>query len=160
MCVSFLLHQCNTRRYAANWIYLQINVGTLTHWGRVTHICVSKMTTIGSDNGLSPGRRQAIIWTNARILLIGPLGTNFSKILIEILTFSFKKMRLKVLSAKLRPFCLGLNVLSGVLWYITVAYVGIFPLALAINFGWASCLKCVNKLEANLEANDANELKW
>ena len=33
----------------------------LTHWGRVTHICVSKLTSIGSDNGLSPGRRQAII---------------------------------------------------------------------------------------------------
>ena len=49
----------------------------LTHWGRVTHICVSKLTIIGSDNGLSPGRRQAIIWTNAGILLIGPLGTNF-----------------------------------------------------------------------------------
>ena len=38
----------------------------------------------GSDNGLSPGWRQAIIWTNAGILLIGPLGTNFSEILIEI----------------------------------------------------------------------------
>ena len=83
----------------------------LTHWGRVTHICVSKLTIIGSDNGLSPGRRQAIIWTNAGILLIGPLGTNFSDILIEILTFSFTKMRLKVSSAKWRPFCLGLNVL-------------------------------------------------
>ena len=41
----------------------------LTHWGRVTHICVSILTIIGSDNGLSPGRRQAIIWTNAKILL-------------------------------------------------------------------------------------------
>ena len=64
----------------------------LTHWGRVTHICVSKQTIIGSDNGLSPDRRQAIIWTNAGLLLIGPLGTNFREILIEILTFSFKKM--------------------------------------------------------------------
>ena len=83
----------------------------LTHWGRVTHICVSKLTITGSDNGLSPDRRQAIIWTNAGLLLIGPLGTNFSEILIEILTFLFKKMRLKVSSAKRRPFCLGLNVL-------------------------------------------------
>ena len=46
-------------------------------------------------------------------MLIGPLGTNFSEILIEILTFSFKKMRLKVSSAKRRPFCLGLNVLMS-----------------------------------------------
>ena len=50
---------------------------------------------IGSDNGLSPGRRQAIIWTNAEILLIGPLGINFSEILIEINRFSFKKMCLE-----------------------------------------------------------------
>ena len=78
----------------------------LTHWGRVTHICVGKLTIIGPDNGLSPARRQAIIITNAGILLIGPLGTNFSEILIRIQTFSFMKMT----SAKWRPFCLGLNV--------------------------------------------------
>ena len=83
----------------------------LTHWGRVTHICVSKLTIIGSDNDLSPDRRKAIIWTNVVILLIGPLGTNFSEILIKILTFSFKKMRLKVSSPKRRPFYLSLNVL-------------------------------------------------
>ena len=85
----------------------------LTHWGRVTHICVSKLTIIGSDNGLSPDRRQAITWTNAGLLLIGPLGTNFSEILIEILKFSFKKTRLNVSSAKRRPFCPGLNVLTS-----------------------------------------------
>ena len=85
----------------------------LTHWGWVRHICVSRLTITGPDNGLSPGRRQAIIWTNAGILLIWPLGSNFSEMLIEILTFSFTKMRLKVSSAKWRPFCLGLNVLNG-----------------------------------------------
>ena len=85
----------------------------LTHWGRMTHICVGKLTIIGSDNGLSPGRHQAIIRTNAWILLIRPLGTNFNEMLIEILTFSFMKMRLKVSSAKWRPFCLGLNVLTS-----------------------------------------------
>ena len=36
----------------------------LTHWGRVTHICVGKLNIIGSDNGLSPEQRQAIVWTN------------------------------------------------------------------------------------------------
>ena len=65
-----------------------------------------------SDNGLSPGRRQAIIWTNAGILLIGSLGTNFSEISIGIQTFSLRKMHLKMSSAKWRPFCLGLNVLT------------------------------------------------
>ena len=83
----------------------------LTHWGQVTHICVSKLTIIGSDNRLSPGRRQAIIWTNAGKVLIGPLATNFSEMLIEIHSFSLKKMRLKMASGKWRPFCLGLNVL-------------------------------------------------
>ena len=67
----------------------------LTHWGRVTHICVSKLTIIGSDNGSLPGRRLAIIWTNAGILFIGPLETIFSEILIEIYSFWFKKMHLK-----------------------------------------------------------------
>ena len=84
----------------------------LTHWGRVTHICVSKLTIIGSDNGLSPGRRQAIIRINAGILLIRTLGTNFGEILSKIGAFSFKKMHLKMSSAKWRPFCLGLSVLS------------------------------------------------
>ena len=70
-----------------------------------------KLTIIGSDNGLSPGRRQAIIWTNAGILLIRTLGTNFSEILSEIHTFSFKKIQLKMSLGKRRPFCLGLNVL-------------------------------------------------
>ena len=83
----------------------------LTHWGRVTHICVSKLTSIVSDNSLSTGRRQAIIWNNAGILLIGPLETNFSEISIEIQIFNLKKIRLKMSSAKCRPFCLGLNVL-------------------------------------------------
>ena len=83
----------------------------LTHWGRVTHIFIRKLTIVGSDNGLSPGRRQAIIWTNVGKLLIGPLGTNFSEISIKIRPFSFKKMHLKMSSAKWRPFCLGLNVL-------------------------------------------------
>ena len=55
----------------------------LTHWGRVMHICVWKLTTINSDNGLSPARRQAIIWTNAGILLL-ILGANFSEIFSEI----------------------------------------------------------------------------
>ena len=86
----------------------------LTHWVRAMHICVSKLTIIGSGKGLLPGRRQAIIWTNAGILLIGPLRTNFSEILIEIHKFSFKKMHLQMLSGKWRPFCLSLNVLNTV----------------------------------------------
>ena len=90
----------------------QKGMAYLTHWGQVTHICVRKLTTIGSDNGLSPGRRQAIIWTNAGILLIGPPGTNFSGIFIEIHTFSLKEMHLKIceMAAILsRPQCVNHN---------------------------------------------------
>ena len=61
----------------------------------MTHICVSKLTIIGSDIVLSPGRHQAIICTNAAILLIVPLETNFSEI-YQIYTFSFKKIHLKM----------------------------------------------------------------
>ena len=86
----------------------------LTHWGRATHICVGKLTTFGSDNGLAPDRRQAIIWTNAGILLIRTLGTNFSEILGKIHSFSLKKMHLQMSSAKGRLFGLGLNELITV----------------------------------------------
>ena len=95
-----------------NSIFSSLGKFVLTHWGPVTHICVSKLTIIGSDNGLSPDLRQAIFLTNAGIWLIGPLGTNFSEILIGIHILSFKKMPLKMYSAKCRPFCLGLNVLK------------------------------------------------
>ena len=83
---------------------------TLIQWGQVTHIFVSKLIIIGSDSGLPSGRHQVIIWTNAGILLIRTLGTNFSENLSEISTSSFKKMHLKMSSGKCRTFCLGLNV--------------------------------------------------
>ena len=88
--------------------------GILTRWGPMTHIYTSiNLAIIGSDNGLSPGRRQAIIWPNTEILLIGPLGTIFSEIWIKMHTFSFKEMYLNMSSAKWRPFCLGPKVLMN-----------------------------------------------
>ena len=106
VCYIFLLH--------VYYQFLLINDSrnpamTLTHWGRVTHICIGNLNIIGSDNGLSPERRQAIIWTIAGILLIRVLGTNLNEILSEICTFSFKKIHLKISSGKCQPFCLGLN---------------------------------------------------
>ena len=98
---------CLSTPYNQFW-FNDFGLSVLTHWGRVTHIWVSKLTNVDSDNGLSPGRQQAIIWTNAGILLIGPLGTNFSEIVIG--KSSFKKMHFKVSSERCRPFCLGLNV--------------------------------------------------
>ena len=113
---TFSFKKVYLKMSSVKWRQMCPGLNVITHWGRVTHICVSNLATIGSDNGLSPGRRQAIIWTNAGILFIGPLGTNFSEILIEILTFSMKKMHLKVSSGKWRPFCLSLNV-SLPVWY-------------------------------------------
>ena len=109
-----------TSQVRVYWIHWGLNkrADTLTHWARKTHICVGNLTIIGSDNGLTPGRRQAIIWTNAGILLFGPSGTNFSDISIEIVTFSFKKMQMKASSAKWRPYCFGLNVLTDVFIYM------------------------------------------
>ena len=67
----------------------------------MTHICACKLTIDGSDNGLWPGRRQAI-WTNAGILLIESLGTNCTEILFQIHAFSSEKMHLKISSGKRR----------------------------------------------------------
>ena len=83
------------QRNDSSWIIIKIFMSSmvycLTHRGRVTHICVGNLTIIGSDNGLSPGRCQAIIRTNAWILLIGPLGTNFSEILAGNQNFRSEK---------------------------------------------------------------------
>ena len=67
----------------------------LTRWGRMTHMCVSDLTMINSDSGLSPGRCQAIIWTNAGISFIEPKGINFGETLIKIHIFAFRKGHLK-----------------------------------------------------------------
>ena len=79
----------------------------LTHfpWCRI-YASVNRVS-IGSDNGLSPARRQAITWNNAGLLSIAPLRTSFSEIWIQILNFALKKMRQKMLSAKWRHLCRG-----------------------------------------------------
>ena len=96
------------------WKY---NVGEHNIYLRNLTIFILLLTIIGPDNGLLSSRRQAIIWTNAGILLIGNLGTHCSEILSEIQTFSFKKVYLKMSSGKWRPFCLGLNVLTNLLFH-------------------------------------------
>ena len=72
---------------------------------------------IGSDNGLSPGRRQAIIWTNDVILLIGHLGTNFNDFFfIKIKTFSLTNLYLKVSSAKVVAILTWPQCVNGSAW--------------------------------------------
>ena len=69
----------------------------------MTHICVRKLNIIGSDNGLSPGRRRAIIGTNAWLLIIWPLGTNFSEIYIsKFIYFHWFHWRKCILKSRLR----------------------------------------------------------
>ena len=122
--VTFVLLSC-VAYWAVSWnidlwpTSMAQDNNELTHWGWVMHICVSKVTFIGSDNGLWPGRHQAIICTNARILLIQTLGTNFNEILSKIHIFGYKKMHLKMSSGKWRPFCLGLNMLT-LYWLISL----------------------------------------
>ena len=138
----------------------------LTHWGRVMHMCISKLPTIGSDNGLSPGRHQAIIWTNAVILLIGSLWTNFSEILIKIPIFSFKKMRLKESSVKWRPSCLGLNVLTH--WGLVThkcQWTGFSLVQIIGSYFFASCdqvtsLKMPKIFQAPFELNCFVTITW
>ena len=91
----------------------------LTHWGQVKHICVSKLTIIGSDNGLWPRQCKVVTWINAGILLIGSLGTNFSEIFIEIYSFHSRKC-----IWKWRTFCLWLIVLNN--WVISFQTVNLF----------------------------------
>ena len=63
------------------------------------------------------------------ILLIGPLWTNFNEILIKIHEFSFKKLRLKMSSAKYPPFRLGLNLLNiKVKEYMTLPAISYIPM--------------------------------
>ena len=71
------------------------NIPSLTHWDMMTHICLGNLTIIGSDKGLSPGRPEAINWTNDGLLLIRPLVTNFSEILIFFLHFHSRKCILR-----------------------------------------------------------------
>ena len=107
----------NVRSYSAEflqipglWLIIHImQISWRINSLRPSDAYMSKLTTIGLDNGLLPGRRQAIIWTNDGILLFRTLGTNFSEILSKIHSFSFKKMHLKMASAKWLLFRLGLN---------------------------------------------------
>ena len=119
----------------------KLHLGMLTHWGRVTHICASKLIIISSDNGLSPDRHQAIICSNAGILSIGPLVTKPNEISITIHIFSFKKMHLKMSSGKWRPCCPSLN-----------------ELILITKLGWSH--KCLMFYDGDLYIVETASLHW
>ena len=93
---KFLVRVYSEESYDDNIICFILENGSITVSLRYEHVVISK-----------PGWRQAIIWTKAVILLIVPLGINFSENWTKILTFSFKKMCLKTSSAKWQPYCPG-----------------------------------------------------
>ena len=106
---------------------LKLKRKAITHWGWMTHICVTKkISIIASHNGLSAGLHQAIIWTNAAMLLIWTLGTNISEIWNKIHTILFKKMHLKMSSVKWCLFRLGLTesmvLVEAACWVSTIEY--------------------------------------
>ena len=85
------------------------------------YLCVSNLTIIAPDNDLSPGRRQAIIWNNAGILLIGRLGKYFNDILLGLQTFIFKKMHLNMSSENGGHF-VSLSMCQNISPFITCYY--------------------------------------
>ena len=101
--------------------YLTVTTGQLvylTHWGRVTHICVSKLTIIGSDNGLLPGRHQAIIWTKAGIWSIEPLGTNFNRNSnIFIQENAFESVVCEMAAMLSRPQCVNHTIITSIFFF-------------------------------------------
>ena len=133
---QFSIFQC---RIASLWIIWlceyrdmdRIDIGSemrYQYWYRYRKICNDMQpylaewrlyasvnwVSIGSGNDLSSVWSQAITWTNTDLLPIGHLGTNFNEIWIEILTFSFKKIRLKIIVCKMAailswPQCVNLK---------------------------------------------------
>ena len=139
-----------TEKYGDNGKY--DNNVPLNDWGRVMHICVNELSSIIADNWLSPEWRQAIIWTNARILLIGLIATNLSKILIDVQTFSFKKINFSMLSGKWWPYCLDLNILK-ICTEVDISFCcGLVPVEIACD----ATLQNVGKYASLININTAN----
>ena len=133
-----------------------------THWGRMTHICVRKLSSLGSDYQK----------TNAVILLIWSLGTKFSEILIEIRIVSLKKMGLNVSSGKWRSFCLGLNVLTTaeviaimsnlipLFYVVAITYSVVWPICEVFWHHWSfvCCVSCCGVVLLRVTDNEMPRL--
>ena len=121
---AFSLNKIRLKMSSGKWRPSCLGLNVLTclmqHYVTYHFFYYNKITLIDSDNGLPPGWRQAIILTNAGILLIWLLGTNFSDILIKIDAFSLNKIRLKMLSGKWHPSCLSLNALTCLMQHYVI----------------------------------------
>ena len=102
------------------------------------YIYVSKLTIIGSDNGLSPGQRQAIIWTNAGILLTGSLVTHFNETLTQFIYFhsrkSFWKCRLENSASMSQPQCVNWPFVRGTVDRWWIPYKGLVTWSFDVSF--------------------------
>ena len=125
------------------WFYVcagvVVNTSVSIYWGRVTHICVTKLNVIGSDNGyndLSPDQRSVIIWMNPGQLSIWPLGTNFSKLYTFIQENAFENV-----VWKMTAFCLGLSLFNEILnrpdWRHSVQWAGVWVVCRRLQFWYA-----------------------
>ena len=115
-------------------------------------IYVSKLTNMGSDNGLSQ------CWDI--MFFIGPLGTNFSEILFEIHTFSFKKMHLKFVFGKMaailfRPQCIKIRECKPILLPNYPTYMNLY-IHNGLSYDKSYLVSSYNHLKQN--ANPAAEL--
>ena len=127
----------------------------------MTHICISKLIIIGSDNGLSPGRRQAIIWTNAGILFIWPIGTTISEILIKIHVFfiqenAFENIVCEMSAILSRPQCV--KIIQS-LWTFIDTSIALW-LSCMSNFNQALAWKLANSRLYITFWEDISQLYW
>ena len=116
--------------FGTEWGLTTIKIHSFIHvvlyWGWMTHVCVNKLTIIGSDIGLSPSRRQNIIWTDD--IVIRNLGPNFSEFLSKIhSTFihenAFENVACELAASLSRPQCVNR---SGFMCYICPYNPGLF----------------------------------
>ena len=108
----------NVKSHYGGWIWIIKSL-------RPGDICVSRLTIIGLHNGLSPGRYQAVNWTSAGILLIGPLETvKFKPKLIHFKQNAFKHVNWKMTAILSRPQCVnkGNNVYDHETPYLIYSY--------------------------------------
>ena len=97
-------------------------MGVFAPMGVLPHVTLygsETQATIGSDNGLSPIRRQVIIWTNDDIVN-WTLGNKLQWNFIQNSHIFSQENAFENDSGKWRPFCLGLNLLNPTIAQVPV----------------------------------------
>ena len=148
----------NTHVYAGNVVTVpqhtesgQLCAWSLTHWGRVTHIYVSELIIIGSDNDLAGGRHRAMIWRSAVISLIRTLDTNFGEILKKFIYLHSRKCiwkcRLRNTWNLSRPQCVDIWNQTGRFYAMTI----LIDQDARVSFPYSSYLICFNCVSIDLK---------